>query len=1332
MTLEELEIIISANNQKFNTQIAQVQNKVDNMTNRVNSSLNKMSGTFNRIGKMVASVFAVKAVADFTKSCLDLGSDLQEVQNVVDVTFGSMSDKVNEFAQNAWKTIGLSETMAKQYMGNFGAMAKSMGFTVESAEKMAETLTNLSGDVASFYNIDQNEAYTKLKSVFTGETETLKELGVVMTQENLDQYALANGYGKTTSAMNQQEKVALRLAYVTETLSAANGDFARTSNSWANQVRLLSLQYQSFKASIGQGLIAVLTPVINVINTIMAKLVQMANTFNSVLSAIGFNISSASGGNSLLGDTTTAIASSTDAMNDLSSATDGVGSSADKAKKKVEALMGIDEINKVNSSSDSDSGSGSGSGIGSISSPAIDTSATEDSLTTLNEKVNKILSELLSPLKKAWDNYGDWFLAKWDYFKSAFGYNCDELKNLLISVWNHGGKEFVQHMAEIGIAVGGVALQIGGNILVALGNLWKHINPDNNPYTRKFIDTMNSLAIAVRDFIISSGNWFSKFLDLGGQAFINVIGDIVILIGTILAEVMRDSINFITAFMNSWAGSAIIGAVALTLDVVATAIKAVLIVIEKCHVVLEAFLVLWGAWKFNNIITGLGDTTTKLGDLIYKLYGLGVNLSDNITQFGKWIKVVGKNAVKSLNAFKDGINTGSKAVIKWGREIGEKAVTSLAKFLSSIGASIAGLLGLTTAEGAATAGATALNIALGALGIGAIIAGITALVVAVKKIGDKFGWWTNISNALGSVLGWIGEKVGWLWDKIKSFFGWDSEPAVNESIESIGDTAEEAAQTTDDAFGTATSNVNKYLDSIHFNATRLAEEVDEATQTATEKFNMLSQNAQEYLDAIVNNDAERLAEMSQNQSAYNEEVKAMYADLTEAEKNEFMKRYGIIQGINDDMLNYEGLTYDERVARHAAYLETIQNNESVSYQEKKAMIDQANADFQASIDEEVAKYEESISAKQQALDNLLATHGNATGQGKVYEQELRDAIEADRKHIEEITKSSYDSQVTTASEATEAMKNVNDENVAAQEEAYKNLSSTVDESMNKVNESLKDAKKNIESFTKDSKSLSNKLKTSFDGIGDKISSEFTKASTSITKTINQIQGTVNNSTSTIKSNISNSFTNMLQTVNSMLNNINSSFQSASTRIINISNNLASTVLKQYQTMNAQSQNYFNSMRNNSINAMNDVYRNVSNQLQNIKSLFNNFNATLKVKVPHFYMTGQFNAETRQVPKVGVNYFARGAVVDRATLGVFGEAGKEALVPLENNTEWMDTLKGIMSSAFTQAMQFSSGGANDNSLSGDLILQIDGSIIGKVALSQLKKMQRQGGVSVITL
>lgn len=1362
MTLEELEIIISANNQKFNSQIMQVQNKVDTMTTRVNNDLKKMSGTFDKIGKMVTSVLAIGAITKFAKSCLDLGSDLQEVQNVVDVTFGSMSNKVNEFAKNAWKTVGLSETMAKKYMGNFGAMAKSMGFTVDSAEEMAETLTKLSGDVASFYNLSQNEAYTKLKSVFTGETEALKELGVVMTQENLNQYALANGYGKTTEKMNQQEKVALRLAYVTQNLSAANGDFARTSNSWANQVRLLSLQYQSFKSTIGQGLIAVLTPVIRVINTIMAKLVQMANTFNSVLSAIGFNINSGSGGNTA--NVTSGIDASTEAMNNLGSATDNVGASADKAKKKVEALMGIDEINKVNSNSDSDGGSGGG-GVGNISSPAIDTSATENSISAFNEKVNKILSELLSPLKKAWDNYGDWFLSKWEYFKRSFKYSCDELKKFLLSVWNHGGKEFVQHMAEIGIAVGGVALQIGGDILVALGKLWRHINPDNNPYTRKFIDAMNSLAVSVRDFIISAGNWFGKFLDLGGQAFINVIGDIVILVGTILAKVIRDAISFVTSFMNSWVGSAIIGTVALTLNLVATAIKAVLVVIEKCHPVLEVFLVLWGAWKFSNIIKGIGDTTTKLGGFLHKLSGLKNSLADNMTQFGKWIGTIGGKAfdaiksfstyiggavVKNLKSFgkevKNPISTISSLtqaiklnVVALGKQVKQLVLSSVewvkntASIISqkvaftSVNAS---LIAATVATKATAAAQVLLNVALNACPIIAIISGIMLLVTAVKKIGDKFGWWANISNALSSVLGWIGDKVGWLWDKIKSFFGWDSEPEVNESIESIGEVAEETAKTTDDAFGTAASNVNKYLDSIHFNATRLAEEVDEATKAATEKFNMLSQSAQEYLDAIVNNDTERLTEMSANQSSYNEEVKAMYADLTEAEKNEFMKRYGIIQGINEDMLNYEGLTYDERVARHAAYLQTIESNESISYQDKKAMMDQANADFQSSIDVEVAKYQEAINAKQEALANLLSTHGNTTEQGRAYEQELREAIAADRKYIEELTTSSYDSQVTTAEEATKAIQSTNNENVAAQEEAYKKLNTTTDEAMKKVNESIKDAKKNITSFTSDAEKLSNKLKASFNGVGDKISSEFTKADNSISRTIKQIQGIVSNTTTSIKNNISSSLSSISQTINSMLNSIISKFRSYSSTILNTNNSLVSSVINQYRTMSSQSQSYFNAMRNNSINALNDVYKNVNSQLQKIRSLFNNFDATLRVKVPHFYMYGEFNAETKQVPKVGVNYFARGGVVDRATLGVFGEAGKEALVPLENNTEWMDTLRGIMSLAFTQAMQGNTRSSNNDFGDGDLILQIDSSVIGRVALKQLRKMQRQGNITLI--
>lgn len=208
---------------------------VQNGVSAIRQSFNGLGSVVKKIGVLIGGAFAIGKLTQFGKECAELGSNLAEVQNVVDVTFTTMSDKVNEFAKNAMTTAGLSETMAKQYVGTFGAMSKSFGFSESQAYDMSTALTQLTGDVASFYNISQDLAYIKLKSVFTGETETLKDLGAVMTQSALDQFALANGYGKTTSAMTEQEKVALRLAFVQKQLSAASDDFIRTSGSWATR-----------------------------------------------------------------------------------------------------------------------------------------------------------------------------------------------------------------------------------------------------------------------------------------------------------------------------------------------------------------------------------------------------------------------------------------------------------------------------------------------------------------------------------------------------------------------------------------------------------------------------------------------------------------------------------------------------------------------------------------------------------------------------------------------------------------------------------------------------------------------------------------------------------------------------------------------------------------------------------------------------------------------------------------------------------------------------------------------------------------------------------------
>ena len=324
--------------------------------NQFKQQMAGIQGLAKKAGAALAAAFAVKKIIDFGAQCIELGSDLAEVQNVVDVTFPRMSKQVDDFAKNAITSFGLSETMAKRFTGTFGAMAKAFGFGEQAAYEMSTTLTGLAGDVASFYNISQDEAYTKLKSVFTGETETLKDLGIVMTQSALDSYALANGYGKVTAKMSEAEKVALRYKFVQDQLSLASGDFIRTADGWANQVRVLKLQFDSLKATIGQGLINVLTPIIQVINRIISKLMSLANAFKAFTEMVTGK--KGGGGASAATAGMDAMAQSAD------KAGAAAGGAAKKAAKDMKSITtGIDELNIISPDTDS-SGGGSGGGAG--------------------------------------------------------------------------------------------------------------------------------------------------------------------------------------------------------------------------------------------------------------------------------------------------------------------------------------------------------------------------------------------------------------------------------------------------------------------------------------------------------------------------------------------------------------------------------------------------------------------------------------------------------------------------------------------------------------------------------------------------------------------------------------------------------------------------------------------------------------------------------------------------------------------------------------------------------------------------------------------------------
>ena len=619
-----------------------------------------------KAGKILAGAFAVKSIKDFGTKCLELGSDLAEVQNVVDVTFPHMTAQVDKFAQSAAQSFGLSETMAKRYTGTFGAMAKAFGFTEKEAYDMASTLTGLTGDVASFYNLNQDEAYTKLKSVFTGETESLKDLGVVMTQTALDAYAMANGYGKTTSAMTEAEKVSLRYAFVQDQLSAATGDFARTSGSWANQVRIMKLQMESFMATVGQGLINLFTPALKMINALIGKLATLANAFKSFTELItGQKSSGTSQIAASVADLTdtadeaeSGLDSAAGAADNLNSSTKKAGDAAQKAAKKMKSLMGFDKINRLDapaaSTSDTSSGNtGTGSGAGQQLGQSVDfgnlaqgedvIDKVDNKFTKMFENITRLAQPATDALKRLWSDglaklgnfsanalkdfyqsflvpVGKWVLGKGiPEFVNALN---DGLSNVHYEVIQNGLHNLWLVLTPFATNVGEGLLWFWKNVLVPLGT-WTA-----NEVVPRFLDTLRIAIEAFNNIITALQPLFQWFWDSVLQPIANWVAD------SFLGE--WDNINQKLQTFSDWCAEN---------PGIIQAVTTVALSFAAAWGVVTAAMSAWNAIALitNTVITGLGAAigflTSPIGIAIVAITAL---IAGGIALYKNWDKISAK------------------------------------------------------------------------------------------------------------------------------------------------------------------------------------------------------------------------------------------------------------------------------------------------------------------------------------------------------------------------------------------------------------------------------------------------------------------------------------------------------------------------------------------------------------------------------------------------------------------------------------------------------------------------------------------------------------------
>lgn len=220
----------------------------------------------------------VSILSKWGKAAIDAASDLSEVQNVVDVTFGESAGRIDAWAKQAGKAYGLTEKQAKQYTATIGAMLKSQGMADDEIVKTSTDLAGLAADMASFYNLDFDTAFQKIRSGISGETEPLKQLGINMSAANLEAFRLAQGIEKSYTAMSQSEQTALRYQYIMQATADAQGDFARTSDGYANATRRVQTAMETIKTEGGKLLLEVVEPLTVGLASMLEKLTATPDT----------------------------------------------------------------------------------------------------------------------------------------------------------------------------------------------------------------------------------------------------------------------------------------------------------------------------------------------------------------------------------------------------------------------------------------------------------------------------------------------------------------------------------------------------------------------------------------------------------------------------------------------------------------------------------------------------------------------------------------------------------------------------------------------------------------------------------------------------------------------------------------------------------------------------------------------------------------------------------------------------------------------------------------------------------------------------------------------
>ena len=518
-------------------------------------SVKQLSIASLAIGGVISLVIsAVRKLISIAKEGIELASQLEEVQNVVEVSFGNMTQDVEEFSKKALYSLGMSELTAKKMASTFMAMSNGMGIAAKDGRNMALQLTALAADMASFYNVSQDVAQTALNSIFTGETETLKKFGIVLTETNLKAFALSRGITKSYSSMTEAEKVALRYNYVLQATANAQGDFARTSGSWANQTRLLKEQLNILKTALGQILIAVILPLVKALNALLSFIISIGRAIGSLFGKKTGMVKTISDANTITGG----LAGKADSVSD------GFEKANQSAKKLQRTIAAFDELNVLNpkdqgSSSTDLSGGGFDLGI-----PEYDYDAELGKANSFFDKLEQAVVKFFNKIKNS--PFGQWLSSTIKLIGQTFKniYNTilkpiiENIGNSFSNLWNEHLKPFFGELGELLGNIGIILLAQLDMFLIFINFLVDTFGPVIsdifNIVWNTIMEVVGNIIDIVKDVMsifnglieflanVFTGQWedaLNNLVDIGKDAF------------RLLVDVIRVPVNIIIGILNT-------------------------------------------------------------------------------------------------------------------------------------------------------------------------------------------------------------------------------------------------------------------------------------------------------------------------------------------------------------------------------------------------------------------------------------------------------------------------------------------------------------------------------------------------------------------------------------------------------------------------------------------------------------------------------------------------------------------------------------------------------------------------------------------------------------